>query len=128
MIAGLQSFLQAQDMNSTAPKIPDDAFPAAVQFSAVPAGKGWKGDKPLTTELQKETIENIIGHNFSILSIGNWSKTDQTEGNNALVKYSESRGMKINFVTGGFEIFNREHAPEISVYSPRYAVEVKKTG
>jgi hypothetical protein len=113
------------DFDST--KIPDDAFPAAVQFSAVPSGKGWQGDKqPLTPELQKETIENIIGHNFSILSIGNWSKKDQTEGNNALVKYSESRGMKINFITGGFEIFNREKAPEISVYSPQYAVEVRK--
>ena len=127
IFVGLHSFLQAQDMEVMRKPIPDNAFPAAVQFSPVPSGKGWRGDKqPLTPELQKETIDNIIGHHFSVLSIGNWSKKDQTEGNNALVKYSQSRGMKINFITGGFEIFNREHAPAISVYSPLYAGEVKK--
>jgi len=109
------------------PRISDNAFPAVVQFSAIPSGIGWRGDKqPLTPELQRETIDNITGHGFSVLSIGNWSKTDQTEGSNALVKYAESRGMKINLITGGVEIFNREHAPTISVYSPLYPVEVKK--
>ncbi|MCW3092910.1 MAG: hypothetical protein JWP81_3979 [Ferruginibacter sp.] len=130
LLIGLHSFLQAQNNKMIKPsvsRIPDNAFPAAVQFSPVPSGKGWKGgEQLLTPELQKETIDNIIDRGFSVLSIGNWSKKDQTEGNNALVKYSESRGMKINFITGGFEIFNREHAPAISVYSPQYQAEVKK--
>jgi hypothetical protein len=29
-------------------------------------------------------------------------------------------------MTGGFEMFDREHSPAISVYSPRYAEEVSK--
>ena len=109
------------------PRIEDNAFPVTVQFSPVPSGKGWRSDKqPLTPELQKETIDNIIEHGFSVLSIGNWTKEDQTEENDFLLNYAQSRGMKINYVTGGFEIFNREHSPAISIYSPQYAVEVRK--
>lgn len=107
-------------------KVPDNAFPVTVQFSPVPSGKGWKGDKPLTPELQKETVDNIIDHGFSVLSIGNWTKKDQTEQNKSLLDYAQSRGMKINYITGGFEIFKRENAPAISVYSSQYPVEVRK--
>jgi hypothetical protein len=107
-------------------KVPDNAFPATVQFSPVPSGKGWRGEKPLTTELQKETVENMIAHGFSVLSIGNWSPEDQTEENKSLLDYAQSRGMKINYVTGGFEIFKRDKPPAISVYSSQYPIAVKK--
>lgn len=121
-----QYFVLGQKSKSLS-KVPDNAFPTVVQFSGVPSGKGWRDErKTLTPELQKETIDNIIDHGFSMLSIGNWTKNDQTEENKFLINYAQSRGMKINYITGGFEIFKREHAPATSVYSPQYIAAVKK--
>jgi len=114
--------VRAQQVN-----VSQNAFPAAVQFSPVPSGKGWRSENDsLTEELQKETISNMIEHGFSVLSVGNWTPKEQTEGSRFLMQYAQSRGMKINYITAGFELFNREHAPLISVYSPRYAVAVKQ--
>jgi hypothetical protein len=107
-------------------KLPEDAFPAAVQFSPVPSPKGWTGEHPLTLKLQKETVDNMIAHGFSVLSIGNWTVDDQTEQNKSLLEYAQSRGMKINYITGGLEIFKRDSPPLISVYSPLYRPEVKR--
>jgi hypothetical protein len=121
-----QYFVLGQNLNTF--KVPDNAFPAIVQFSGVPSGKGWRDEKtPLNPELQKETIDNIIDHGFSILSIGNWTKNDQTEENKFLLNYAQSRGMKINYITPGFEIFKREYAPATSVYSPQYKAIVQRT-
>ena len=108
-----------------APRLEDSAFPACVQFSPVPSGKGWKGEKPpLAEDVQRETIDNLIGHGFSGLyyPISGLS----AEQNKSVLNYAQSRGMKINYMTGGFEMFDRDHPPAISVYSPRYAEEVKK--
>ena len=49
----------------------------------------------------------------------------ETEGQEVLAA-AEALGMKVNYMTGGFEMFDREHPPAISVYSPRYAEEVSK--
>lgn len=106
--------------------LPDSVFPVAVQFSPVPSGEGWKGIEPLTSDLEKKTIDNIINHGFSILSIGNWTIKDQTPEDHFLLNYAQSRGMKVNYITGGLEIFKRDRSPSISVYSPLYAQEVKR--
>lgn len=104
-------------------QIPDEAFPVSVQFSRVPSGKGWKDENPpLTSKVQHETIQNIIGHGFTNLSVGAFSG-DQTQ---ELLTYAQAMGMKIDFTTNGFEMFDRQHPPAISVYSPDYAAEVKK--
>jgi hypothetical protein len=51
-----------------APAVPDNAFPACIQFSPVPAGKGWKGEKPpVSAEVQQDTLQNLIDHGFSVL-------------------------------------------------------------
>ena len=101
----------------------DDAFPASVQFSRVPSGKGWKNEEPpLTSRVQRETVQNIIEHGFTNLSVGAFSG-DQTQ---SLLDYAQSMGMKVDFTTNGFEMFDRVHPPAISVYSPRYAEEVTK--
>jgi len=121
-----QYFVLGQN-SKTFSKVPDNAFPTVVQFSGVPSGKGWRDEKTsLTPELQMETIDNIIDHGFSMLSIGNWTTNDKTEENKFLLNYAQSRGMKINYITGGFEIFKREHAPTTSVYSPQYSATVRR--
>jgi hypothetical protein len=105
--------------------VPDDAFPACIQFSPVPAGKGWKGEKPpLSAEVQRDTLLNLIGHGFSVLyyPVGGLSDAQNQE----VLTQAQALGMKVNYMTSGFEIFDREHPPAISVYSPRYAEEVRK--
>jgi hypothetical protein len=36
-------------------------------FHLFPSVKGWNGNRPLTDELEKKTIDNIINHGISIL-------------------------------------------------------------
>jgi hypothetical protein len=110
-----------------APRVRDNAFPACVQFSPMPSGseKGWKGEKPpLTEDVQRETIQNIIAHGFSVLyyPLAGFSE----EHSQSVLRVAQSRGMKVNYMTGGFEMFDRDHPPAISVYSPRYVEEVRK--
>ena len=105
--------------------VPDNAFPACIQFSPVPSGKGWKGEKPpLSAGVREDTLRNLIEHGFSVLyyPVGGLSDTEGQE----VLAAAEALGMKVNYMTGGFELFDREHAPAISVYSPRYAEEVSK--
>jgi len=106
-------------------RVRDDAFPACVQFSPVPSEKGWKGEPPPITEaIQRETIENIIAHGFSVLyyPLADFSE----EQSQSVLRVAQGRGMKVNYMTGGLEMFDRDHPPAISVYSPRYAEEVRK--
>jgi hypothetical protein len=111
--------------DGAAPKVHDNAFPACIQFSPVPSGRGWKGEKPpLSAEVQRDTLENLVDHGFSVLyyPVGGLSEAE----NAAVLASAQALGMKINYMTGGFELFDREHPPAISVYSPRYAEEVSK--
>ena len=104
---------------------PDNAFPACIQFSPVPSGKGWKGEKPpLPAAVREDTLRNLIEHGFNVLyyPVGGLSETEGQE----VLAAAEALGMKVNYMTGGFEMFDREHPPAISVYSPRYAEEVRK--
>ena len=105
--------------------VPDNAFPACIQFSPVPAGKGWKGEKPpLSAEVQQDTLRNLIAHGFSVLCypVGGLSDAQSQ----TILTSAEALGMKVNYMTSGFEMFDREHPPAISVYSPRYSEEVSK--
>jgi hypothetical protein len=115
----------AQQVMGAAPVVPNNAFPACIQFSPVPDGKGWKGEKPpISTEVQQDTLLNLIGHGFSVLyyPVGGLSDAQNQE----VLASAQALGMKVNYMTGGFEMFDREHPPAISVYSPRYAEEVSK--
>jgi len=41
-------------------------FPVTVQFSPVPAGKGWKGEKPpLADQTLRDTVDNLLAHGFT---------------------------------------------------------------
>jgi hypothetical protein len=115
----------AERESGAAPVVPDNAFPACIQFSPVPAGKGGRGEKPpLSAEVQQDTLLNLIDYGFSVLyyPVGGLS---EAEGQEVLAS-AQALGMKVNYMTGGFEMFDREHPPAISVYSPRYAEEVSK--
>ena len=112
----------------TAPRVHENAFPVCTQFSPVPSGEGWKDENtPLTEELLRETIHDIIRHGFSLLSIHDFSN-DPDEKVQTLnqLNYAQSQGMKVNYRSRGFELFNREHPSPVSVYSPSYAEEVQK--
>jgi len=124
-ILGALTVLGAEREMGAAPVVPDNAFPACVQFSPVPAGKGWKGEKPpVSAEVQQDTLQNLIDHGFSVLyyPVGGLSEAQSQE----VLASAQTLGMKVNYMTGGFEGFDREHPPAISVYSPRYAEEVSK--
>ena len=115
----------AERETGAAPVVPDNAFPACIQFSPVPAGKGWKGEKPpVSAEIQQDTLRNLIAHGFSVLyyPVGGLSEAQSEE----VLASAQSLGMQVNYMTGGFEMFDREHPPAISVYSPRYAGEVSQ--
>jgi hypothetical protein len=115
----------AERAAGAAPPVPDSPFPACIQFSPVPSGKGWKDEKPpLSTEVQQNTLLNLIDHGFSVLyyPVGGLAEAQNQE----VLAAAQALGMKVNYMTGGFEMFDREHAPAISVYSPRYAEEVSK--
>jgi hypothetical protein len=119
------TLLAAGRQAHAAAPVPDDAFPACIQFSPLPAGKGWKGEKPpLSAEVQQDTLLNLIGHGFSVLyyPIGGLSEPQGQE----VLASAQALGMKVNFMTGGFEGFDRDHPPAISVYSPAYPEEVRK--
>ena len=124
-ILGALTVLGAEREMGAAPAVPDHAFPACIQFSPVPAGKGWKGEQPpVSAEVQQDTLRNLIHHGFSVLyyPVGGLSETQSQE----VLASAQALGMKVNYMTGGFEGFDREHPPAISVYSPRYAEEVSK--
>ena len=117
--------LGAGRKSGAASVVPDDAFPACIQFSPIPAGNGWKGEKPpLSAEVHQNTLLNLIDHGFSVLyyPVGGLS---EAEGQEVLAS-AQVLGMKVNYMTGGFEMFDRDHPPATSVYSPRYAEEVSK--
>jgi hypothetical protein len=99
-----------------------NAFPTTIQFSPVPSVQNGK-DLLLHTEQMKESsINEVIKNGFSNFWIYNFSG-DTTK---KLLNYAQSKGMKIDYMTSGFEMFDRYKAPEISVYSPDYIGAVKK--
>ena len=88
-------------------------FPACTQFSQVPSGEGWsKEELPLSDKVLQETIQNISEHGFNLLTIFNYSKNSvEEEQQTRMLKYAQAEGMKFDYLSGGFEIFNRDDAP-----------------
>lgn len=117
-------FLMAQT-NTPPWESQEKSFPAFVQFTPIPSGKGWNSDKqPLTDNVVKETLDNIIEHGFSGIyyPISGLSK----EQNLKILSYAQSLGMKVHFSTNGMEMFGRSAPPPVSVYSPGYSEQVRK--
>jgi hypothetical protein len=100
-----------------------DCFPAATQFSPVPSGKGWNGQKgPIDEKTLRDTIDNILAHGFTGLQMP--AHRPQAE-ENVIRDYAQSRGMFVTFELGSLEHFDRENPPKTCVYSPQYAQEVR---
>lgn len=100
-----------------------DFFPASVQFSPVPSGKGWNGHAgPISPEELRDTIDNIAAHGFTGLQ----APTNRPAAeNDAILQYAQSRGMLVTYeIPGGIELFGRDNPPDICIYSPRYAEAV----
>jgi hypothetical protein len=79
-VLGALIVLGAERGAGAAPMVPDNAFPACIQFSPVPSGKGWKGEKPpLPAAIREDTLRNLIEHGFSVLyyPVGGLSDTEQ---------------------------------------------------
>jgi hypothetical protein len=102
-------------------------FPVCTQFSRVPSGAGWsKEELPLSDDVLQKTIQNIIDHGFNILTIYDYSQDPfKAELQTKMLKYAYVAGMKFSYLTGGFELFNRDDAQKISVYSSKYIEEVR---
>ena len=100
-----------------------DFFPACVQFSPVPSGKGWKGQTgPLSEEVMRDTVDNIRLHGFTGLYAAAMPKEERV----FVWNYAQSRGMIITYNVWGQELFDRTEPPEICVYSHEYAQAVRR--
>ena len=101
-----------------------DFFPVSVQFSPVPSGKGWKGEKgPLSEQVLRDTIDNIREHGFTGLE----APTHRPKAEEAfLLEHAQRCGMIISYHAGGMELFGRDKPPKPCVYSPDYATAVRR--
>ncbi len=101
-----------------------DCFPVATQFSAVPSGKGWKGEQgPLSEQVIRETIDNILEHGFT----GIEAPTHRPAEEEAMIlQYAQSKGMFVTYHVGPLELFERTTPPDPSVYSAAYASAVRE--
>ncbi|HEY4208468.1 MAG TPA: hypothetical protein VGM31_16695, partial [Puia sp.] len=88
------------------------AFPCAIQLTPS-AGAG---------ELQRQRIEDVLGSGFNHFWVYNFSG----QGTKELLNYAFSRGMSIDYMTSGFEGFDRYKAPAISVYAEQYGSDVRR--
>ena len=103
--------------------IHSNPFPNTIQFSPPSSGKlNEDSGRMLTIKTPHSSINDIIKQGFSNFWIYNLSG-DNTR---SLLKFAQSRGMEIDYMTSGFEGFDRNHPPVTSVYAPQYKLEVKK--
>jgi hypothetical protein len=101
-----------------------DCFPVAAQFSPVPSGKGWAGQKgPLDAQTIRDTIDNLLAHGFTGLEAPTRRPAAEDA---AILDYAQSRGMFISYQLGPLEQFERPSPPKTCVYSPEYARAVRK--
>jgi N-acetylglucosamine-6-sulfatase len=91
------------------------AFPATIQLSPADSGK----QRPAA---MRESIDDIIKKGFGHF----WVYGSSADANKEALDYAESRGMYVDYMTSGFEGFDRDHPPVMSVYDPQYASEVQK--
>lgn len=97
------------------------AFPSSIQFSPVSSMEE-QAKFPDTIALQHKAIEDLLANGFGTL----WFRRFSGSGAKDLVTFAQSRGMKVDFMTDGFELFNRYDPPRVSVYAANYQAEVKK--
>jgi hypothetical protein len=116
---------QAQDSQPAGiPRVKPGSFPVSVQFTRVPSGKGWRDEElPLTDEVMKETVHNIILHGCTHIATGEFSSGGANE---KVLNYAQQLGMKIDWTSNGVQLFKRNDPPQYSVYSPDYSFAVRR--
>ncbi len=93
---------------------------ASIQFSPV---NGNEQNIPTDTiAMQHKAIDDIIAHGFNTIWLRNFSGVKAKD----VIHYAQTKGMKVDFMTNGFELFNRYDTASVSVYSPKYVAAVKK--
>ncbi|MDI3318359.1 beta-galactosidase trimerization domain-containing protein [Pinibacter soli] len=92
-------------------------FPSSIQFTPLASECG--GD---TAALQRRSVEDIYKKGFNTIWVRSFSNK-QAQG---LLKFAQQQGMSVDFMTNGFELFDRYAPPAISVYAPDYEVAVRK--
>lgn len=98
-------------------------FPVVTQFSPIPSGKGWKGEKgPLSEAVLRDTVDNILAHGCTGIEAPIRRPAKEAA---FILEYAQSKGMIISYHTGALEGFVRNKPPGISVYSPEYAKAVR---
>lgn len=112
-IISCAAYAQGQD------NVPEKNFPVSVQFSPVPSGEGWHGEaRPLSDQVKKATIQNFIDHGVTHINSGGFSGSDPETM--SVLEYAQSRGMMIDCMSGGMELFHRQTPPEHSVFTQEY--------
>jgi hypothetical protein len=98
-------------------------FPSTIQFSALLPDTANKQHRqsPVVNQ-QHRSIDGILNSGFTNFWIYNFSG-DSTR---SLLKFAASRGMSIDYMTSGYEGFDRYSPPPISVYDPQYGSRVEK--
>ncbi len=109
-------------------RLPGRAFPVTVQWSRLPDGT--EAAKPFAALSKSEihaVIDEIIGHGFTGLEYPLAGPAGQTS---EALKYAQRRGMYVTydrtFMKGGVENIPRNAPPPVSVFSPEYAVQVRR--
>lgn len=87
-------------------------FPLSLQYFEIPQGKVF----------DERTVDGIIKSGVTNM----WIRDCKSEQSHKIVDYFQTRGLKVDFMTHGNELFNRDELPKISVYDPAYESEVKK--
>ncbi|WP_346700713.1 hypothetical protein [uncultured Alistipes sp.] len=116
--------IAAQDsLPPTTPRVGASYFPVAVQFTPVPSGNGWHDERPpLTDEIMRETVHNIILHGCTHIAAGEFSHGG---ANPSVFDYAHRLGMKVDYTSNGVQLFRRNAPPKYCVYSREYLDSVR---
>ncbi|MES2373352.1 MAG: hypothetical protein V4557_12280 [Bacteroidota bacterium] len=107
-------------LTKTAVVIAQQSFPSSIQF--LPKNGREQTVSTDTITMQHKAVDDMIAHGFNTIWVRNFSGAKAKD----VIHYAQSKGMKVDFMTNGFELFNRYDTASVSVYSPKYAAAVKK--
>ncbi len=111
--AGLGLFLLLGSCGEEKSQIKKERFPFCLQYSWMP-GKN---------SLDQPGADRILQSGFTHI----WILKARDENNRReVIDYFQEKGMKIDFMTYGCELLDRDHSPGMSVYDPAYGMAVKK--